>query len=69
MEELFEKNKRPEDDFVKFHASLTVHDDRTRITQKEKKEIIKRYFDGNKLINFPKKQKRKLMNLSKYILK
>ncbi len=63
MEKLLEKNNRPEDDFVKFHASLTVHDDRTRITQKEKKDIIKRYFDGNKLMNFPKKQKRKLILL------
>lgn len=63
MEELFEKRERPEDEFVKFHASLTVNDDRTKITEKEKYEILNKYFVGDRLKSFPKKQKRKLILL------
>ena len=63
MEELFEKRERPEDEFVKFHNSLTVNDDRIKVTEKEKKEILNKYFDGNHLRCFPKKQKKKLILL------
>jgi hypothetical protein len=48
---------------VRFHAALTVNDDRTIITQKEKSAILKKYFDGDQLKSFPKKQKRKLILL------
>lgn len=60
MEELFGKRNRPEEEFVRFHAALPVNDDRVKITEKEKSEIIGTYFDGDQLKSFPKKQKKKL---------
>jgi len=63
MEELSEKRNSPEEEFVRFHAALPVNDDRVKITEKEKAEIMEKYFDGDQLISFPKKQKRKLVLL------
>lgn len=63
MEKLFEKQNRPEEEFVQFHSSLTVSDDRVKITEIEKTEILEKYFEDGKLISFPKKQKRKLILL------
>ncbi|NJL59230.1 MAG: DUF2087 domain-containing protein [Desulfobacteraceae bacterium] len=60
MEELSERRNRPEEEFVRFHATLPVSDDRVKITEKEKAEIIGTYFDGDQLKSFPKKQKKKL---------
>ena len=63
MEELFKQQERPEEKFVKFHSNLSVRDDRTKVTEMEKKKILEKYFDGTLLKSFPKKQKRKLILL------
>ncbi len=63
MEELIEKRNKPDEDFVQFHNALPVNDDRVKVTEKEKVILIKKYFDGHRLISFPKKQKRKLILL------
>lgn len=63
MEELAKVEKNPEEEFVTFHPALSVSDDRTKITQKEKSDMLKKYFDGKKLLHFPKKQKIKLILL------
>ena len=63
MEELVEQQRAPGEEFIHFHSGLTVNDDRVRVTEKEKQEIIDRYFKNNTLVSFPKKQKRKLVLL------
>jgi len=62
MELLDEKTKNP-DRLVEFHDSLTVKDERRIVTEKEKEEIIEKYFSHNKLSSFPKKEKKKLVIL------
>ncbi len=54
-------NAEPE--MVKFPASLTMQDDRAKITVQERDKIIKQFFDGDTLKQFPKKQKKKLVLL------
>ncbi len=57
------KMDTPEPEMVKFPASLTVQDDRVKITTQESDKIIEQFFDGGALKHFPKKQKKKLVLL------
>jgi len=53
---------------VDFHPAATSIDERFAITQKEKDEVLSRYFDANgKLIikNFPAKEKKKIIIMQK----
>lgn len=63
--ELFEEKMERPSEFVQFHPHLTVKDDRTMTTENEKKEILNKYFKGEKMLKFPKKQKEKLIVLQK----
>ncbi len=63
LEELYEQRNKPEDEFIRFHSSLPVRDDRVKVTRKEQQAILNKYFDGKRLKQFPKQQKRKLVLL------
>ncbi|MBN1999997.1 DUF2087 domain-containing protein [candidate division KSB1 bacterium] len=63
LDELYEHRDKPEDEFVTFHSSLPVRDDRAKVTKKEQQQILNKYFDGIRLRQFPKQQKRKLVLL------
>ena len=67
--ELFDKQKNTEskDTLVPIHRTATNVDERYSITEGEKEEFIKKYFDGDKLISFPIKQKRKIIVLQEII--
>jgi len=55
---------------VDFHPNATCIDERFAITQKEKDDVLSRYFDGNgNLIikNFPAKEKKKIIILQKLV--
>ncbi|MDP3179608.1 MAG: DUF2087 domain-containing protein, partial [Spirochaetaceae bacterium] len=45
--------------------SATMVDERYAVTSSEKEEILSRYFEGRRLIEFPTKQKRKLVVLDR----
>ncbi len=53
--ELADKNS---DKFVNIHRFATNVDERYAITENERKTYLKTYFDGDRLVNFPSKQKR-----------
>jgi hypothetical protein len=53
--------------FVNFHKDIPVSDDRIIITEEEKDKILKKYFDGESLKRFPKKEKEKLVILQKIV--
>lgn len=64
--ELLSKNTKEEYKFVEPHNTAAMIDERYSITKEEVRKIIGRYFDGTgKLINFPAKEKRKIIILSK----
>ena len=70
MEQLKKGNKTASNNgkLVDFHPSATSVDERFAITQKEKEEVLNRYFDSNnKLLikNFPAKEKRKIIIMQK----
>ena len=63
-----ERKTQNEEKLVDFHPKATCIDERFAITQKEKDEVLGRYFDHNgKLIikNFPAKEKKKIIILQK----
>ncbi len=49
--------------YVSFPKHLRMNDDRAKVTEQEKEDFLKRYFDGTVLRHFPKQQKRKLILL------
>ncbi len=67
MEEKMKEDKRSEPQTLSdFHRTATQIDERYAITQKEKSDIIERYFDENKNIlikTFPAKEKKKIIIL------
>jgi DNA-binding CsgD family transcriptional regulator len=64
-------NQAPADDFISFHAKLTVEDDRVIITQKEAQAILEKYLEpwenSFRMPRFPKKQKEKLVLLNRIV--
>ena len=64
--ELLNTNTKEEYQFVEPHKTASMIDDRYSITKDDAQKIIDRYFDGTgKLIDFPAKEKRKIIILSK----
>jgi len=63
MMELFENRSKSESQFVNFPAHIPTQDGRIMTTEKEKAGILAQYFDDEKLLDFPKKQKKKLIIL------
>ena len=64
--ELINSRNKVEYHSIEPHKTATMIDDRYDITEQEAKKILGRYFDGaGKLIDFPSKEKRKIMILSK----
>ena len=62
-----ERKTSNSDNLVDFHHGATCIDERFAITQKEKDEVLARYFENGKLIikNFPAKEKRKIIIMQK----
>lgn len=63
IKEILDGKDRGGKEFVHFHPHVTVHDERVMTTEDEAAGIIEKYFDGSKLLSFPKKEKRKLVIL------
>ncbi len=64
--ELLDGNTNEEYKFVDPHNTAAMIDERYSITKEESEKIIGRYFDGTgKLIDFPAKEKRKIIILTK----
>ena len=62
--ELLESNMDDDDKLIDFHKEATMIDERYAITEAERKTTVARYFDEKgMLINFPRKQKRKIIVL------
>lgn len=57
-----------EEKIVQFHDNIPIKDDRIVITEREESSTIAKYFDGDLLRSFPKKQKIKLIILKKIAL-
>jgi hypothetical protein len=54
--------------FVNAHLSATTLDDRYNITEEERREVLKNYFDDNGALKvFPSKEKKKLAVLSQIV--
>jgi len=65
-----ERKLQNDEKLVDFHHSATCIDDRYAITQKEKDEVLNRYFDQNGKLairNFPAKEKKKIIIMQKII--
>ena len=62
---LMEKGEPAGAELVGVRRSATMVDERYAVTSSEKEEILGRYFDGRRLIEFPTKQKRKLVVLDR----
>lgn len=60
-----ERNASAEGRFMTIRRSATMVDERYRVTEAERAEILAKYFVGEKLREFPIKQKRKLVVLDK----
>ncbi len=61
-------NLKKETNLVKLSGKSIPQDDRSVITKKEETEAINKFFDSEgKILNFPKKQKKKLIILNKII--
>jgi len=62
-----ERPAKQESKLVDFHPGATCVDERFAITQKEKDEVLARYFTNNELVikNFPAKEKKKIIILQK----
>jgi len=71
MEErmLQQKQETKTEKLVDFHLKATCIDERYAITEKEKDEVLSRYFKSDELVikNFPVKEKRKIIILQKII--
>ena len=65
MQQLKQDSKNEK--LVDFHPKATYIDERFAITQKEKDEVLSRYFKGDKLViaTFPAKEKKKIIVLQK----
>ena len=63
-------SSNPEENFVDYHASLPVSDERTVITENEREKLITKHMDikNRVLKKFPKKQKEKLILLREIAL-
>jgi len=62
------ENQNISENFLQFPESLTVTDDRTKVTEGEAQKILDQNVSTTGYINFPKKQKKKLVILD-YIAK
>ena len=67
--DLINEQNVSETKFINFHKDIPIADDRLIITEEEKSRILKKYFDGEKLLKFPKKEKEKLIILQEIIKK
>jgi len=66
--EIIELNSGKETDLITLTGKNIPEDDRSLITTKEEEEALKKYFDEDgKILNFPKKQKKKLIILNKIV--
>ena len=65
--ELFEELIDSKSKLVQYHSHIPIKDDRIIVTQEESEKIIQKYFQGDKLTKFPKKEKLKLVLLKKII--
>lgn len=66
--EIVEMNLKREPNLIKLSGKSIPEDDRSIITKKEETEALKKFFDSDgKILNFPKKQKKKLIILNKII--
>ena len=63
--EILEANSSADEKFIPMRRSATMVDDRYRVTEAEREAILAKYFVGDKLSEFPIKQKRKLVVLDR----
>ncbi|WP_047155271.1 DUF2087 domain-containing protein [Aneurinibacillus tyrosinisolvens] len=69
--DLAEAKTGKQEKFISVHRTATMLDERYAITEQENEEIIAKYFEnegGGKLLEFPKKEKRKIAIL-KHVMK
>jgi len=68
MQQAKQDRKQSDEKLVDFHPRATCIDERFAITEKEKSEVLDRYFDERgdlKIKNFPAKEKRKIIIMQK----
>ncbi|MBN1878802.1 DUF2087 domain-containing protein [bacterium] len=67
---LLERNEMDGQEFISFHKSMPIHDERTMTTRVEAEKVLKKYFRQNGhlvLIRFPRKEKEKLVILKRVV--
>ncbi len=65
---IVELNSSKEANLITLTGKNIPEDDRSLITEREEEEALKKYFDEDgKILNFPKKQKKKLIILNKIV--
>jgi len=65
--DLLETQMNPTETYVRFHDQLPTSDDRTVITTTEADKLLAKYFEENRLIRIPKKEKHKLVILRRIV--